>query len=83
MADPKNITEKTTIEELGEQLRLLDVIALRIYTPDDGKEARAACLHHATGVHVGQGPTEATAIEAAFGELRRALLPEALKQYIQ
>jgi hypothetical protein len=83
MADPKNITEETTIAELGEQLLLLDVIALRIYPPLDNEAARAACMHHATGFHVGHGPTEATAIEAAFSQLRRALLPEALKPYAE
>lgn len=83
MPDPKNITESTTLGELREQLLLLDVIALRLYPPVDSDEPRAASLHHETGFHVGYGQTEAAAIEAAFVELRRVLLPEALKQYTQ
>jgi hypothetical protein len=49
----------------------------------DSEEPRAASLHHATGFYVGHGPTEAVAIEAAFVELRRALLPEPLKRYLE
>jgi hypothetical protein len=81
--DPKNITEMTTLAELHVQLLLAEVIALRIYPPMDSEEPRAASLHHATGFYVGHGPTEAVAIEAAFVELRRALLPEPLKRYLE
>lgn len=80
MPDPKNITEETTLGELREQRLLLGVLGIRIY-PD--KDQLAASVHHATGFYVGTGTTEATAIEAAFVQLRRALLPEPLKQYLQ
>lgn len=83
MSDPKNITETTTLAELREQCLLLEVISLRLSPPLDSDEARAATVLHASGVYVGTGLTEATAIEAAFSRLRRALLPEPLKQYLQ
>ena len=94
MIDPKNITEATTLAELREQRLLLEVIALRVYPSLDHavetstrREALEGVLeanvHHATGFYVGHGPTEATAIEAAFAKLRRALLPEPLKQHLQ
>lgn len=94
MPDPKNITEETTLAELREQRLLLEIIALRVYPSlDDAIEfstrqealehTLTASVHHATGFYVGKGPTEATAIEAAFAELRRALLPEPLKQYLE
>lgn len=82
MADPKNITEETTLAELREQCLLLGVISLRLYPPMNG-EGRAAGAHHATGLYEGTGSTEAAAIEAAFVKLRHALLPEPLKQYLQ
>ena len=88
MPDPKNITEETTFAELREQLALLKVIALRIGPPgtivgtEMGAEGVAASVHHATGFYIGSGPTEAAALEAAFVKLRRALLPEPLKQYL-
>ena len=81
MPDPKNITEETTLAELREQCLLLEVISLRFYPPMNG-EVRAAGVSHATGFYEGTGPTEATAIEAAFIKLRRALLPDPLKQYL-
>ena len=83
MLDPKNITETTTLAELREQCLLLEVISLRIYPPIDSEDPRAATVHHATGFYVGTGSTEATAIEAAFTKLRRALLPEPLKQHLE
>jgi hypothetical protein len=93
MSDPKNITEATTLGELREQRLLLGVIAIRIYPSlDDAVEASSrqealegvleASVHHATGFFVGRGRTEAAAIEAAFSKLRRAILPEPLKQYL-
>ena len=90
MPDPKNITEATTLAELREQCLLLEVIALRIYPSLAGAmegrpDLREASVHHvgrAVGFYVGTGPTEATAIEAAFVKLRHALLPEPLKQYL-
>jgi hypothetical protein len=90
MSDPKNITEETTLAELREQLLLLEVIAVRLGPPctfvhddADSEDAVAASVHHATGFHMGTGPTEATAIEAALVKLRRVLLPAPLKQYLQ
>jgi len=80
--DPKNITETTTLAELRDQCLLLEVISLRLYPAMNG-EGRAAGARHATGIYVGTGPTEATAIEAAFVKLRHALLPEPLKQSLQ
>ena len=81
MPDPKNITEATTLAELREQCLLLEVISLRLYPPMNG-EGRTAGAHHATGIYLGTGTTEAAAIEAAFVKLRHALLPEPLKQYL-
>lgn len=86
MPDPKNITEETTLAELREQRLLLEVIAIRIYpslahaveTSTRQEALRGvleASVHHATGFYVGHGPTEATAIEAAFCKLRQALAP--------
>jgi hypothetical protein len=81
MPVPKSITETTTLAELREQLLLFKVRALHIdlvgaiYPPfpgKPGKPALTASLHHATGFHVGTGPTEATAIETAFVSLRQA-----------
>jgi len=95
MTDPKNITEATTLAELREQCLFLDVIALRIYPSLEGAmeghpELLEAVVHRATGgrgngdgFYQGRGPTQATAIEAAFVKLRRALLPEPLKQYLK
>ena len=82
MPDPKNITETTTLAELRGQCLLLEVISLRLYPHMNG-EGRTAGVHHATGIYVDTGPTEATAIEAAFTKLRRALLPEPLKQHLE
>jgi hypothetical protein len=86
--DPKNITEETTLAELREQLQLHAVISLRIYPSlaaalEGHPELLEASVHHATGFYVGRGLTEAIAIEAAFSALRRALLPEPLKQYLK
>ena len=78
-----NISEETTLGELREQRLLLEVIALRIFPSLEGEHLLDASVHHATGFYVGNGPTEATAIEAAFVKLRHALLPEPLKQYLQ
>ena len=83
VADPKNITEETTLAELREQLLLLEVIALRLVPPWDSADAVAASVHHATGFYVGRGPTQATAIAAALTKLRRALLSEPLKQHLE
>ena len=82
MPDPKNITEETTLGELREQRRLLEVTALRIVPSRNGEGLLDAGVHHATGFYVGTGPTEAAAIEAAFVKLRHSLLPEPLKQYL-
>lgn len=90
MIDPKSITETTTLAELREQRLLLGVIAIRIYPSFKGAVEAAtrqealeglleASVHHATGFYEGTGPTEATAIEAAFTKLRAALLAETLK----
>jgi hypothetical protein len=80
--DPKSITETTTFAELREQRLLLGVIALRVFPSLEGEGLVDASALHETGLYVGTGPTEATAIEAAFSKLRRALLPEPLKQYL-
>lgn len=83
MPDPKNITEKTTLAELREQRLLLGITAIRLYPSLGDERLLDASVHHASGLFVGTGPTEAAAIEAAFVKLRRALLPEPLKQYLQ
>ena len=83
MPDPKNITETTTLAELRDQRQLLGVIALHLYLDPPANREVGASVHHATGVYEGTGPTEAAAIEAAFAKLRRALLPEPLKQYLE
>jgi hypothetical protein len=93
VTDPKNITEETTLGELREQRLLLEVIAIRVVPSFDHAASAStrrealegvleASVHHATGFYKGVGPTEATAIEAAFVKLRHALLPEPLKQYL-
>lgn len=83
MADPKIITETTTLAELREQLNLLDVVALRIITFPEGV---SATLHHANAVpnvYMGTGTTHAAAIEAACRELRRALRAEPFAQPVK
>jgi len=80
--DPKNITEETTLGELREQRELLGVTALQLHRPATGEHAVAATVHHESGFFIGTGPTDASAIEAAFVKLRRALLPAPLKQYL-
>ena len=77
-----DITEETTLAELREQRLLLGVVALHVYLCVDDVALLTVRVHHATGFYEGSGPTEATAIEAAFTKLRRALLPEPLKQYL-
>jgi hypothetical protein len=81
MPEPKNITEETTLADLREQRLLLGVHTLRVYASEGGK-AMTACVDYEKGFFTGTGPTEAAAIEAAFGKLRRATLPEPLKQYL-
>ena len=81
-ADPKNITEETTLGELREQREFLGVIALQLHRPATGVDAVAATAHHASGFYTGAGPTDASAIEAAFAKIRKLLLPEALRQYV-
>ena len=83
MPDPKNITESTTLAELREQRMLLGVVSLVLCPSVGARGQLEATAHHETGSYEGVGPTEATAIEAAFVKLRRALLPEPLKQYLQ
>jgi len=81
MPDPTPITEETTLAKLREQRLLLEVIAIRLYPAIEGwtedEEGIAglleASVHHATGFYTGTGPTEATAIEAAFSKLRQVL----------
>lgn len=80
MPDPKNITEATTLAELREQRLLLGVHTLRVYASEAGM---TACVDYEKGFFTGTGPTEAAAIEAAFAKLRRELLPDPLKQYIE
>jgi hypothetical protein len=75
VSSSKNITAATTLGELREQLQLFNIIALRIVPSLDGDsdDLLDASLHHATGLYVGTGSTEAEAIEAAFAKLRAAL----------
>ena len=84
--DPKNINEATTLAELREQRRLLNIHTIRLYLLQNGdkEELLEAVVFHATGCYMGTGHTEATAIEAAFAKLRHALLPAPLKlkQYL-
>ena len=79
MPDPKNITEETTLAELREQRLLLGVHTLRVYASEEGM---TACVDYEKGFFTGSGPTEASAIEAAFCKLRRELLPAPLKGYL-
>ena len=78
--DPKSITEETTLGELREQRQLLGVIALQLHRPATGGDAVAVTIHHPSGFFTGSGPTDASAIEVAFAKIRRALLPEELRQ---
>jgi len=82
MIQPKNITEQTTLAELSEQRQLLGVGALMLFTNFDG--TRTALVQHPShNSFLGQGPTEAAAIEAAFTALRRATLPPALREALE
>lgn len=81
--DPKNVTEHTTLAELHEQRLLLGVTALHLRLDPLASGDVNASVRHATGVYHGRGKTEAVAIEAAFTELRRSLLPEALQPYLR
>ena len=82
MPDPKNITETTTLAELREQRKLLGVTAIQLHRPATGEDLVAATIHHQSGFFMATGPTDATAIEAAFVKLRRALLPAPLQQHL-
>ena len=81
-ADPKKITEETTLGELREQRQLLGVVALQLHRPATGEDAVFATVHHPSGFFTGSGPTDASAVEAAFAKLRRALLPEPLREIL-
>lgn len=70
MPDPKTITETTTLAELRAQRLLLSVVSLRVSTRADDRALLTARADHVTGSYEGSGPTEATAIEAAFTKLR-------------
>jgi len=79
--DPQKITEQTTLAELAVQHAILGCLSLTLIA--DMKGERAAMVQHPSGLHIGRGVTEATAIEAAFSSLRRALLPEPLKELLR
>jgi hypothetical protein len=79
---PKNITEQTTMAELSEQRDLLGVTALMLFTNIDGTRT-ALAQHRVHNSFLGQGPTEAAAIESAFSQLRRATLPPELRAILE
>ena len=74
----RSITEQSTLAELAAQRELLGVATLSLMPALDGGRA-CVVLAKVGGLHVGQGATEAEAIEAAFTSLRIALLPEPLR----
>jgi hypothetical protein len=78
VTDPQKITEQSTLGDLREQRELLGVTTLSLMPH---LESGRACIvmSRMGGMHVGQGATEAEAIEAAFSSLRVALLPEPLR----
>ena len=78
MIGAKPITEETTLGELNAQCLILGIVALRLRPAlgGDVDDLIEATAHHATGLYVGMGLTEAAAIEAAFAKLRRATLPD-------
>lgn len=76
---PANITEQTTIGELGAQRALLGVSAMQWFASPDGPQRAVIVYHPVHGSFKGDGETEAQAIEAAFSQLRRATLPPALR----
>ncbi len=78
---PKNITEGTTLAELQEQRNLLGVTSLMLFTNLDGTRT-ALAQQPEYGTFMGVGPTEATAIEAAFVKLRCATLPSPLREIL-
>jgi hypothetical protein len=82
LTQPKNITEQTTMAELSAQRDLLGVTALMLFTNLDGTRT-ALAQHRVHNSFLGQGPTEAAAIEAAFAQLRRATLPEPLRAMLE
>lgn len=89
--DPAKITEATTLGQLREQLHVLKIVSLQIKGSTDGviEVIKAVVLHGGDPLkdlrpafYTGTGPTPATAIETAFSAVRRALLPEPLRQYL-
>jgi hypothetical protein len=78
--DPRRITEQTTLGELAVQRVLLGVSALTLMRDNDGQ--LTAVVQSTSGLHIGQGGTEAAAIDAAFTSLRRATLPAPLRALI-
>jgi hypothetical protein len=87
--DPAKITETTTLGQLREQLKLLKVASLQLKGSSTDDTVEAVVLHEGDPLkdlgpafYTGKGTTPATAIETAFSALRRALLPEPLKQYL-
>jgi len=76
---PAPITELTTLGELGAQRKLLGVAAMMLFLDPDGSKRQVVINHPIHGAFTGGGETEAQAIESAFGQLRRATLPPALK----
>ncbi|MGB8273714.1 MAG: hypothetical protein WCF16_00410 [Alphaproteobacteria bacterium] len=78
MPDPKKLTEQSTLADLREQRELLDVTTLTVMPHLEGGRA-CIVMAKVGGLHVGQGATEAEAIEAALSSLRVALLPEPLR----
>lgn len=71
--DPRRITEQTTLGELAVQRAMLGVSALTLMRDLNGQ--LTAIVQSTSGLHIGQGATEAAAIDTAFASLRLAMLP--------
>lgn len=80
---PKNITEETTLGELGEQRKLLGVTSMMLFCSLNGVHRTVIAQHPEHGAFSGEGATEAQAIEAAFVQLRRATLPPELRELLK
>lgn len=65
------ITDDTTLAQLGVEKSLLGIETITVMT--DFKGRVATVIHPTFGARLGQGVTEADAIEAAFQRIRKAL----------
>lgn len=82
LASPRRITEQTTLGELAVQRAMLGISSLTLMRDLHGQLTAVVQAFQAggtSGLHIGQGATEAAAIDAAFASLRQAMLPASLR----